>query len=335
MQKYHANAKTNAHIRKEIQEKKLTIARTAQKYGISETTVKTWRKRDYQHDKPSTPLTVKYSLSEVERAVVVFVRKTMWIPLDEVCKLLFPDKAYSLRSSVYRTFQRNGINKVPQKQKDKAKKFKEYSPGYLHVDVTYLPKLEGSRKYLFVAIDRATRLVYYRVYDTKCSKSSEDFLKRCIEFYPFKITHTLTDNGLEFTTRLLKSKKKEQTKVKIGRFEKLCQLENIDHRKTRPFTPKTNGMVEKMNDIIKSNTVKIRTYKSTKEMDEHLAYFLKHYNLHRSHGSLRRELRVHTPFEALEKWYELEPDLFHRHPQKQRQIINNIYSVFNIERVET
>jgi hypothetical protein len=42
-----------------------------------------------------------------------------------------------------------------------ASTFKEYEPGYLHIDVTYLPKLAGKKQYLFVAIDRATRVLYF------------------------------------------------------------------------------------------------------------------------------------------------------------------------------
>jgi len=50
-----------------------------------------------------------------------------------------------------------GLNKVPQKEREKAKKFKEYEPGYLHIDVTCCPKLDGVKWDLFVAIDRAVR----------------------------------------------------------------------------------------------------------------------------------------------------------------------------------
>jgi hypothetical protein len=51
------------------------------------------------------------------------------------------------------------------------KAFKAYEPGYLHVDVKYLPQMadETSRRYLFVAIDRATRWVFIRVYKSKTS----------------------------------------------------------------------------------------------------------------------------------------------------------------------
>jgi|GEM_PF-5408079 len=57
------------------------------------------------------------------------------------------------RSNVYRCFVRNQISTVPKQEKEKAKKFKEYEPGFLHIDVTYLPKLKGIKHYLFVAIE--------------------------------------------------------------------------------------------------------------------------------------------------------------------------------------
>ena len=48
----------------------------------------------------------------------------------------------------------------------KHKAFKACAPGYQHVDVKYLPQMadESSRRTLFVAIDRATRWVFVRVY---------------------------------------------------------------------------------------------------------------------------------------------------------------------------
>jgi len=38
--------------------------------------------------------------------------------------------------------------------------------------------------------------------------------------------------------------------------------------------------------------------------------FLIFYNLHRRHGSIRKELKVKTPFNAIEKWYQLKPEIF-------------------------
>jgi len=159
------------------------------------------------------------------------------------------------RSAVYRTFVKEKINKVPVKEKDKAKKFKEYEPGYLHIDVTYLPKFDGIKYYLFVAIDKATRTLYYKVYDAKTSKNAEDFMNKCLVFFPLEITHVLTNNGLEFTNKLIKSKKGNYCQ-KPSKLDMVCDENNIEHRFTKPATPKTNGMIERANGIIKDNTIK-------------------------------------------------------------------------------
>jgi transposase-like protein len=133
-------------------------------------------------------------------------------------------------------------SRVPEEQKAKAKKFKEYAPGFLHMDVTYLPKIDGVKYYLFVAIDRATRLMYDKVYTSRSAGSATDFLKECERFFPFTITHILTDNAMEFTDRFSQGRKEPTGN---HRFDKLCKTLKIDHRLTEPFTPQTNGMVER------------------------------------------------------------------------------------------
>ncbi|MFT5795785.1 MAG: hypothetical protein ACI9W5_000746, partial [Ulvibacter sp.] len=37
-------------------------------------------------------------------------------------------------------------------------------------------------------------------------------------------------------------------------------------------------------------------------------------------GSLKKELNVRTPFDALEKWYKLDPDLFRVNPEEFRNM---------------
>lgn len=183
--------------------------------------------------------------------------------------------------------------------------------------------MNGVKYYLFVAIDRATRSLFYRIYDAKTSQNAEDFMEACLEYFPFKITHVLTDNGLEFTNRLLKSKKGD-TCEKTSKFDTVCLSNNIEHRCTRPFTPKTNGMVERANGIIKNATVLKEDYASKQEMERALMLFLWHYMLHRRHGSLRRELDVKTPFQAIEKWYELKPEIFKETPHDFKTKIVNL-----------
>jgi len=189
----------------------------------------------------------------LEQGLAISIRKTIWLSLDEVWKTLLSVNSNITRSSIYRTFCRNEKNRVPQKEREKAKKFKEYEPGFLHIDVTYLPKFDGQKSYLFVAIDRATRTLFYKVYEAKTSENVEDFMGLCLAFFPFKITHVLTDNGLEFTNRFIKSKKGNLCE-KQSKLDEVCEKNNIEHRHTKPNTPKTNGMVERVNKTIKINT---------------------------------------------------------------------------------
>lgn len=322
-QVYHSNATTNIRLRSEINKSKKSNNILAEEYGVSENTIKKWKNRNNFEDKSSRPLTIHYSLSELDMLIAVELRTMTWWALDEITEAIKPDEPEKIRSAVYRTFVREGINKVPQKEKDKAKKFKEYEPGYLHIDLTYLPKINGIKYYLFVAIDRATRTIYYNVYDAKTSENAEDFANKCLDFFPFPITHILTDNGLEFTNRLIKSKKGEYCK-KPSKLDVLCEENNIDHRLTKPFTPKTNGMVEKANDIIKNGTIKKNDYENVNQMNEDLTRFLIYYNLYRRHGSLRKELKVKTPFNAIEKWFEIKPEIFKENPSNFKKKILNL-----------
>jgi len=177
------------------------------KYGVSKNTISKWKNREKFEDNSSRPNNIRYALSDLDMLIAVELRVLTWWALDEITEAINPANPERIRSAVYRTFVRQGINKVPEKEKEKAKKFKEYDPGFLHIDVTYLPKINGIKYYLFVAIDRATRILYYKVYDAKTSTNAESFMKECLDFFPFGITHVLTDNGLEFTSRLLKNKK--------------------------------------------------------------------------------------------------------------------------------
>jgi len=38
------------------------------------------------------------------------------------------------------------------------------------------------------------------------------------------------------------------------------------------------------------------------------------YNLYRRRGSLRKELNVKAPINAIEKWFEIEPEIFKENP---------------------
>lgn len=322
-QVYHSNAKTNLNIRFQLQNYSEKNSELASRFKISEQTVSKWKNREFLQDSSCKPLNIQYALSDLERTLAICLRTSSWVSLDEVWENLLEINPKISRSSVYRCFVKEKINQIPEEKKDKAKKFKEYEPGFLHIDVTYLPKFKGKSHYLFVAIDRCTRAMIYRVYENKTAENTEDFMTKCFAFFPFKITHILTDNGLEFTNRLLKSKTGKSCQ-KLSKMDVKCIENNIQHRLTAPFTPKTNGMVERVNGTIKNNTILKTKYKSLDEMKNDLFRFLSFYNIYRRHGSIRKELKVKTPFNAIEKWYQLKPEIFKITPNEFKNNILNL-----------
>jgi transposase-like protein len=314
-QKYHTNAKTNEHTRRLIQASTLCHKDLADKFGVSTKTISKHKKRKFIKDKSSRPDHIYYSLTSLDKEIIASVRRVTWMDLDDLVDIVTPLIPLAKRSNVYRTLVAKKINQVPEEKKKEAKKFKEYKPGYLHIDVTYLPQLNGSKHYLFVAIDRATRLLYYKVCNRKTAANAVSFLEDVIKVFPFYITHVLTDNGLEFTDKFIG---RDKNVTGNHKFDLTCKKEHIEHRLTQPSTPKTNGMVERVNGTIKNKTIKTVQYENLAELKVDVDKFLIYYNFNRAHGGLRKELKVRTPFEALHSWYQVEPEIFKVTPDQFR-----------------
>ena len=61
---------------------------------------------------------------------------------------------------MHRCLQRHGIGRLPEVDGNTSpkKKFKAYPIGYFHIDIAEV-RIEEGKLYLFVAIDRATKLL--------------------------------------------------------------------------------------------------------------------------------------------------------------------------------
>ncbi len=107
------------------------------------------------------------------------LRKTLLLPLDDllavVREFLNPDVSWS---GLDRCLRRHGAGNLralkPKEARPEHATFKAWEPGYLHIDVKYLPQMadENRRRYLFVAIDRATRWVFLRIYPTQTAANA-------------------------------------------------------------------------------------------------------------------------------------------------------------------
>lgn len=197
------------------------------------------------------------------------------------------------------------------------KTFKDYEPGFVHVDVKYLPQLpdEDARTYLFVGIDRATRWVYLERLPDKSAATASGFLQRHPEpnraACPAKIVKVLTDNGKEFTDRLEATGEREPTGQHP--FDQTCATHQIEHRLIKPspipIRPQTNGMVERFNAPLADILNGTRFHRS-----EPLSTTLQRYVSAYNHSIPQRNLGHLTPVAALCQWYEKKPELFQFDP---------------------
>jgi len=51
-----------------------------------------------------------------------------------------------------------------------------------------------------------------------------------------------------------------------------------------------------------------------------------YYILYRRHGSLRKELNVKTPYDAIVKWFEIKPEIFKENPCEFKTLLLNSQS---------
>jgi transposase InsO family protein len=317
----HSNATTNKKQRLSIRTSQATCRALAQELHISPATVCVWKHRDSPEDRSSRPQEPAYAFDPAEEALILSLRKK-GLALDDLVDAVKVPLPEAKRASVHRVLVRHQINRLSmlQEQDDqeqdgqeqetsKKNTFKDYAPGFVHMDCFYLPKLEETRRYCFVAIDRATRLSYLAVYENKDAAAAVDFLKKCLAFFPFRVTKLLTDNGREFTLKGFRNRWGNRVRVRHA-LDVLCEILEIEHRTTRPYTPKTNGLVERMNGLTKEATTKAHRYQTVQEMKDDLQGWFVRYNFCRKH----RRIGGQTPYEAAVWWYEKDPSLFTREP---------------------
>lgn len=138
------------------------------------------------------------------------------------------------------------------KGKSKKRKNKPYQraayPGQkVQIDVKFVPSycvVDGMKYYQYTAKDECTRWTYREMYAEHSTCSSQQFLLSLIEHAPFMIREVQTDNGTEFTKRLISSDPNDKTL-----FELELERARIIHHLLRPATPRHNGKVERQHRI--------------------------------------------------------------------------------------
>jgi transposase InsO family protein len=293
----HPNARTTPAVRAEIARSSERSGVLAERYGVSTETVRKWRKRGPAEcrDRSSRPHKLPWKASDEERAVVCALRRATGFPLDDLTFVVTHFLPHLDRDNVYRILKAEGLSRRPAAaaSRPEAGTFGEYQLGFVHLDVKHLPKLrtadgELRKRYLFVAIDRRSRSVHLAVRDDETEASATAFLREALAAFPFRVTRVLTDRGSCFTAE---------------GFEKACREHGVEHRKTRPYTPRTNGMAERFNGRVQREVLGI-TVAGHRDLEQLLVGFNSAYNARR-----QRVLGGRSPEEVVRDGLALDGSL--------------------------
>jgi len=140
----HKRARTTPAVRAEIAASREPVAVLARRYNVSEATIRKWRARDDFYDRPHTAHRLQTTLTPAQEAIAVYLCCSLLLSLDDLLAVMREFVCPNVsRSGLDRCLRRHGVgnlrNLLPPPEKAAHKPFKAYLPGYLHMDVKYLP----------------------------------------------------------------------------------------------------------------------------------------------------------------------------------------------------
>ncbi|RRR73208.1 IS481 family transposase [Halomonas sp. 3H] len=196
------------------------------------------------------------------------------------------------RSTVARILRREGLNRLAALEPARPdNRYEHEAPGdLLHLDIKKLGRfarpghrITGDRQqntrgagweYAHIAIDDHSRVAFATLYPNETGWSACYALLDAVRYYRGLGVHfirVLTDNGACY-----KSKP----------FRRLCRRLGLKHKRTRPYTPRTNGKAERFIQTALREWAYARSYESSAQRGQHLPAWLHQYNWHRPHASL-------------------------------------------------
>lgn len=262
------------------------VTKAAIKYNVSRQYIYRWKRRydgtlQSLADRSHRPLHHPNQHTEEEITLIKNMRRrnpnaglvVFWIKLMQ--------KGYKRSiTGLYRVLRKLGEpRKTLPNPKYIPKPYEEMSyPGQrVQIDVKYVPSAcivgdaTGEKFYQYTAIDEYSRFRYIEAFREHSTYSSAVFLENMLKAFDFKVECVQTDNGLEFTKRLIKDND-------LTLFEQKLQENNIKHKLIKPYTPRHNGKVErshrKDNEYFYAN----HTFYSFEDFKKQLAIHSRKYN---------------------------------------------------------
>lgn len=276
-----------------------SLRRAAERFQVSVPTAARWAARYREsgeagmHDRSSRPhRSPRRTPQRQERRIIKLRVLRRWGPARIGYHLgIHP-------STVHRVLSRYRLARLTWLDRPTGRVIRRYEherPGDLvHVDIKklgripdggghrFVGRVQGQRNtgssrpgyaYLHNAVDDYSRLAYTEILSDERKETAAGFWLRANEFFNscgITVARVLTDNGSCYRSAAFAQA--------LG--------ERITHKRTRPYTPRTNGKVERFNRTMLDEWAYARPYRSEAERIAAFPAWLHTYNHHRGHTAL-------------------------------------------------
>jgi transposase InsO family protein len=272
-----------------------SVTNAANAAGVSRRTAHKWLCRhatggsESLADRSSRPTHSPTQLAREWVELIVMLRLSRMSGPAIATRLALP------KSTVARVLKRRGLSRL--RALEPAAPIRRYewdSPGdMLHLDVKKLGRIRGighritgqrigqtknrgiGWDFVHVCIDDASRVAYVEVLPDEKGATAAAFLRRAVAWYRsmgVKVHRVLTDNGSGYLSTV---------------FTNACVWLRLRHRRTRPYTPRTNGKAERFIQTLLRECAYAIPFISSAQRIHALRGWLRHYNEGRIHGAIK------------------------------------------------
>lgn len=293
----HKNARLTPKGREEmvraVVDQGLSKAAAARQFNTTPKTVSKWVERfrargaDGLHDRSSRPLSSPSQTAVATCSQVEALRRQRRTGKQIAVELrLCP-------ATVSRILKRLGLNRLSSLEPEApVRRYERERPGELiHIDIKKLGRFErpghrvtGDRQgcrnahagweFVHVAVDDHSRIGFGKIFANEKAHSAIAFLKATVAYYAHlgvKVERVMTDNGSCY---------------KSHAFRRACRRLGLLHIRTKPYTPKTNGKVERFIQSSLREWAYAHAYDHSQQRREQLPIWLHRYNWHRPHAGI-------------------------------------------------
>jgi transposase InsO family protein len=282
-----------------VEEEGFTFEAAAAASNVAKSTAHTWvtrwreagkaERRDLSclRDRSSRPHHSPKMLSEADHERCCEVRRrTGWGPRLVASEVGIP------HATVHRALRRRGCSRVPREPRQAALRYEWPCPGnLLHMDTKRHARfvepghaVTGVRtrrsrgagwEFVHTLVDDCSRLAYSEIHDDERAATVTAFTRRALDWFLARGIVTerlLSDNAWVY--------------VKNKGLAQLLEERGIEHWRTKPYSPQTNGKVERLQQTMDREWARGLSYRSSADRRAALPHWLDHYNESRLHSAL-------------------------------------------------